>query len=157
MIATMERALPFTHQLFQPNCGFTTSTAMSSIRSFPALQSPTVAVEPYNAYHYPLSQPHPTDNMPYAVQAATSTTAARPGNNGSCSVQSSPPPYQRDLIDPLYLTNHSTAAAMMPVSTNHHLSTCLAGTASRSSLEELQKSVSPTAVLSTSINQSGNI
>lgn len=114
----MER-LPFT-QLFQH------SQTPMTVRS-PPLQSPTAA-ETYpsvnTTYH---TLPHPADNMPYAVQASTSTSAARPGVS-PCSVQSPPPPpYQNELLDPtgsLYI-NHSSsmqAASMMPVS--GHPPTC---------------------------------
>lgn len=146
MIATMDR-LPFT-QLFQHGCLASSSTNKPNaggstsipIRPVP-LQSPTVA-EPYpisttSSYHL---QQHPTDNMPYAVQATTSVpVAVRPSScSAAAAVQSSPPPpYQNELLDPreqtaVYLTNSSGAggmqtASMMPISSHPplHPSHCL--------------------------------
>ncbi|NP_001266196.1 uncharacterized protein LOC100631603 [Amphimedon queenslandica] len=131
--------LPFT-QLFQHGYLASTTTKPNAMPLRPVpIQSPTVA-EPYpiistssSSYHHHHNlQQHPSDNMPYAVQATTSVPAAvRPSScSAAAAIQSSPPPpYQSELLDPreqsaaAYLTNSTLAggvqtASMMPISSH---------------------------------------
>lgn len=165
MIATMDR-VPFT-QLFQNNNCITKPTA---IRSLP-LQSPTIAAEPYpTSYHHHHLQ-GPTDNMPYAVQAATSTPAARPNASSSSCHQSSPPPppyHHNDMMDPresLYLSTSveqsmmsAAASGSIVSSCNNHLSLLQpAASTSYNAAMELPKPSSPivAGMTPTTLSQSG--